>query len=514
MMLFLRILIALVFLFGCTLTGVSQEKGAIDIRIDINKTYQVISNFGASDAWSCQFVGNWPKPAKDTIADWLFSMDTLANGNPKGIGLSLWRFNIGAGSAQQGDASGIKDEWRRAESFIEKDNQYNWNRQQGQRWFLQAAKQRGVQQFVGFFNSPPVQFTTNGRAYANNGRCNIDSNHYNAFAGYSADVLKGIKQTTGIGLNYISPVNEPQWNWSDGGQEGCPYTNREISAVVKAFNTALLKNRLSTRILVLESGHHKYLWEDDDKTGKGNQVMAFFNPSSPCYIGDLSNTAKIMASHSYFTAAPLPKALEIRKKIAGSIAAVKGLDYWQSEYCILGDNAGEISGGKRDLGMNAALHVAKVIYADLVGGNAAAWQWWLAISPYDYKDGLIYVDKNKTAGNYTDSKMLWALGNYSRFVRPGMKRVYTDAPATDGVLVSAYKDEKAKKLVVVVVNGSSEGQVLMVKNLANKTISGNGKWNAYTTSDSKRLEKQVLYSGQVIISPQSIVTLETVYSDL
>ena len=514
MRLFSRISIALVFLFRCTLTGASQEKGAIDILIDINKTYQTIHNFGASDAWACQFAGNWPEPAKNTMADWLFSMDTLANGNPKGIGLSLWRFNIGAGSAGQGDSSGIRDEWRRAESFIENNKRYNWDRQQGQQWFLKAAKQRGVKEFLGFFNSPPVQFTTNGKAYANKGSCNIDSAHYGAFAAYSADVLKGIRKSTGIELGYISPVNEPQWDWSDGGQEGCPYTNREISGVVKALDAALLKNRLSTRILVPEAGEHKFLWEDAGKPGKGNQVTAFFNPSSSLYIGNLSHVAPIVASHSYFTAAPFAQAMATRQKIAQSVATLKGLDYWQSEYCILGGNAGEIDGGKRDLGMNAALHVAKVIYADLVGANARAWQWWLAISPYNYKDGLIYIDKNKTGGNYYDSKMLWALGNYSRFIRPGMKRVQAELPAADSILVSAYKDEKLKKLVVVVVNGSAGKHTVTVKNLAGNVTTVNGKWVVYTTSESKSLEKQVWPVEQVEIPPKSVVTLQTVYSDL
>ena len=511
--LFIRISFVLVVLFACPALSVAQEQGAIDIRIDIHKTYQTISNFGASDAWSCQNAGNWPQRAKDSIADWLFSMDTLANGNPKGIGLSLWRFNIGAGSAQQGDSSGISDEWRRAESFLEKDGRYNWKRQQGQLWFLQAARQRGVKQFLGFFNSPPVQLTINGKAYADKGRCNIDSSRYGAFAGYAADVVKGIKKTFGIGLDYISPVNEPQWDWSDGGQEGCPYSNREISAVVKAFNAALLKDRLATRIVVSESGHHKYLLADADKPGKGKQVEAFFDASSPFYIGNLSNVSSIIASHSYFSVAPAAEAMVLREKVAQRVASVKGLAYWQSEYCILGDNAGEINGAKRDLGMNAALHVARVTYSDLAIGNANAWQWWLALSPYNYKDGLIYIDKNKSGGNYSDSKMLWAFGNYSRFIRPGMVRVDA-AVGGDSVLVSAYKEEKKKKLVIVVINSGAEERLFTISSGTGNAISANGKWDVYTTSESKSLEKHTVPAGVVAISPRTVVTLETVYSDL
>src|SRR5690349_7168247 len=117
---------------GLLYQGMAMAQSAnapLTLTIDVNKTYQTIHNFSASDAWSCQFVGNWPDAKRNAMADWLFSMDTAANGNPRGIGLSMWRFNLGAGSSEQGSASGIRDEWRRAESFLEADGSYNWNKQ-------------------------------------------------------------------------------------------------------------------------------------------------------------------------------------------------------------------------------------------------------------------------------------------------------------------------------------------------------------------------------------------------
>ena len=48
---------------------------------------------------------------KTKVADWLFSTENHENGQPKGIGLSLWRFNVGAGSAEQGEASQIASPW-------------------------------------------------------------------------------------------------------------------------------------------------------------------------------------------------------------------------------------------------------------------------------------------------------------------------------------------------------------------------------------------------------------------
>ena len=73
--------------------------------IDTKHPQQTIEHFGASDAWSMQNIGLWPEEeAQKQIADWLFSTENDANGQPRGIGLSLWRFNLGAGSAEQGDS--------------------------------------------------------------------------------------------------------------------------------------------------------------------------------------------------------------------------------------------------------------------------------------------------------------------------------------------------------------------------------------------------------------------------
>ena len=81
--------------------------------------------------------------------------------------------------------------------------------------------------------------------------------------------------------------------------------------------------------------------------------------------------------------------------------------------------------GGRDLTIDTALRVARVIHCDLTLANASSWQWWLAVANEDYKSGLIYTDYRKPGDpeNILESKILWALGNYSRFIRPGMRRV-------------------------------------------------------------------------------------------
>jgi len=474
------------------------------LTIDSRQSFQTVEHFGASDAWACQFVGNWPAQKKEQMADWLFSRDTMADGSPKGIALSIWRFNLGAGSAQQGDSSGIKDEWRRAESLLAKDGRFDFNLQSGQQWFLQAAKQRGVSSFLAFLNSPPVKFTSNRRAYADSGRCNLAAGAYQSLAAYIATALKGLQQRNGIRFQYISPVNEPQWDWSDGGQEGNPYTNEQIAGLVRVLNTTLNESKLPAKIVVTESGHLKYLLETADKPGRGNQVIELMQPGGPNYIGNLSAVDKAIAGHSYFSTSTFSESIGIRKKLKERIASVKGSSYWQSEYCILGDNGGEINGQQRDTGMQSALYLARVIYADLVAANASSWQWWLAISPYNYKDGLIYIDKNKTDGSYTDSKMMWALGNYSRFIRPGMVRVAAELDASDSTcLVSAFRDAASRKTAIVIINSSEFPRMIHVKKKNGQSYK---KADIYITSDAGKL-KHSIRPDRIVLEPRSVTTL-------
>jgi len=498
-----KYLFTLITLFFAS-NGFSQQK-VTTINVDLNKTYQSIDNFGASDAWSVQFVGNWPDSKRNAIADLLFSSDTLKDGTPKGIGLSLWRFNLGGGSTQQGDQSGIKDEWRRAESFITSRGGFDWSRQAGQQWFLRAAKLRGVPQFLCFANSAPFQFTNNGKTFANHGNTNLSPQKYAAFANYLAKVIPGVEYRNGVKFQYVSPVNEPQWDWSDGGQEGCPFKNEEIAGLIHEISKSFVQQKVPTQIIIPEAGSIEYLYKDSDKPDKGSQINNFFKAGSANYVGRLPGVSSVIDAHSYFTTSPQTKAVQMREALADHVASVKGLKYWMSEYCILGDNEGEINGNKRDLGIEAALYLARVIHTDLTVANAAAWQWWTAISAYNYKDGLIYIDKDKADGNFYASKMLWALGNYSRFVRPGALRVEAKTLAADSsgqILISAYKRGKIFTAVVVNPNNAAVPVSLDINGGKVKLL------KSYTTSSDKALSPVVLHNQhQLLVDSRSITTI-------
>ncbi|MHC4676854.1 MAG: glycoside hydrolase, partial [Planctomycetota bacterium] len=436
----------------------------------------------------------------------------------KGIGLSSWRFNIGAGSSRQ---SHISDSWRRADTFLSTDySSYDWWRLPGQRWFLQAAKTRGAEQFTAFVNSPPINMTKNGNAYcdSSSGTTNLRSDRITDFAVYLATILQHFADYEGIVFNYISPFNEPNWNW-EGGQEGCRYYNSDIKQVVDILYPELQNQGLTTEIELPEAGDMGYLYGNSSE--RGDYIDSFFNASSSYYIGN--KIAGKVAGHSYFSCWPEDDRLVgMRETLRNKLNQYPGLEYWATEYCILIPSDWWVPeqywgyGNGRDLGIDPALWVARVIHHDLTVAQASAWQWWLGVSPYNYKDGLVYIDKDQIDGNYYESKMLWAMGNFSRFIRPGMKRValYRSDNATpddtvEDLMVSAYYKSDEGIVVVVFVNWADEDKPVEL-NFLGATL---GSLIPYVTKgNSNTQDNLTAYSAlkpddTIVVPARSVVTI-------
>lgn len=503
-----------------------------EISIDLNQELQTIEGFGASDAWICQMVGkNWPINKRNEIADLLFSKEVDSDGNPKGIGLSMWRFYVTAGSAEQGSNSNIASVWRRGECFQNPNGTYDWTKQAGQRWFLQAAKSRGVENFLAFTISPPVQMTANGKAFSSQRlNMNIKSGMLPNYADFLVETIDNLQRNEGITFDYLSPINEPQYEWMAGNdgqasQEGTPATNQEMFDFTKLLSDKLSAKSLKTEVVLGEAGSVNYLYENVNGENRDDQINAFFGPSST-NIAQLPNVKKVISGHSYWTTWPVSTQVSHREKLNNRLKQFGNLNYWQTEFCILEQpGVDEVPGGGgpgRDLGMKTALYVSRVIHNDIAVANATSWQWWLALSPGDFKDGLIYLDDGNSNGNngtqgdnyclndgfYRDSKLLWALGNYSRFVRPGMVRVQIPnqnaVSASTDIMLTAYKDTATKKLVIVAVNYSDAARSYKLK------LSGvlkNNELTPYVTSENSNLKKETnVKSDKFVIPARSIVT--------
>jgi O-glycosyl hydrolase len=525
MILFKHFVVSTFFLASIT-PGICQSEIPITLSANPSVEYQTIDGFGASDAWRCQFVGkNWPLEKRIQIADLLFSQEFDQQGNPRGIGLSLWRFYISAGTAEQGDSSGIANPWRRGECFQLPNGQYDWNKQAGQQWFLRAAKERGVDKLLAFPNAAPVHISANGKGFATTGHRNINlkPGGMAQYATFLADVLSYF-QEEGLAFDYLSPINEPQWEWNDGSQEGTPALNEEIYTLVKHLSHELSMRKLTTKIVIGEAGtigHASIPMKSVGMEGEGqdDQGRFFFDASSPFYIGDWPHVVSTISAHSYHSVWPVKKQVEYRQLVQNALNEVNpSLGYWMSEYCILQKNDELGSGGGRDLGMATALYVARIIHNDLTITNAQSWQWWTALSQVDYKDGLVYLDDGSkgTTGNMgghikslqhdgvvRDSKLLWTLGNFSRFVRPGMKRIECTpsliGDASTGLLISAYRNQAKKETVFVLINQGTKEHVIQ--------FNTRGSLTSYLTDASHNLSNFPQADHAITVPPRAVLTV-------
>lgn len=457
MKLFIRIILFL-FVF------LNVHSQSIEITIDPSVKYQTIESFGASDCWSVKDIGlYWSDDIKERVTKELFSSETFSDGSPQGIALTQWRFNLGAGS----DKDEAIEASRRTESFLnEAGDGYDWSKQAGQQWFIDKARVYGCEDFVAFSNSPLVQFTKNGKGYANVGEteANLLDDKYEAYAEYCADVMKYFEDK-GKGFKYFSPVNEPQYNWDGPGQEGTPWQNQNISKLVKELDKSFQKRGVQTKLLIAEAGDWTYLYQT--KARAGNQIYEFFDKKSSNYIGDLASVAPVIGGHSYWTTGTNSGTKNTRIQTYNK-AKEYNLSIFQTEYSML--SGGE--GLPEDLGQSTfidnALFLGKVIYSDLEHAQVTSWAYWTAfgIDLWGHKNRFFLIeavpgggpfDSMTNSGTTTASKNLWVLGNYSYFVRPGYTRVrLKGASDMAGLMGSAYLAPDSSRVVAVYVNASAE----------------------------------------------------------
>lgn len=473
-----------------------------------------MDGFGAADAWSMDPIGReWSAENCDRLADLLFRPD-------RGAGLSRWRFNIGAGGKWTDE---LWDPWRGAECFRRgAAAPLDWSQQAGQQRFLEAAMRRGVRHYTACVYSPPTWLTRNGHAHCGGvtGSSNLGEGRERDFSRFLADVLDHFIRTKHIPFRTLSPLNEPNWDW-DGGQEGCRYSVEDMKRLIRALHEELHRRGLAVELDLPESGDLGSMLddatyrrlvgsEDPGATYRGGAERR--GHKSREYVGEFLGSSDFrrclsgcVVGHSYWTDSG-PRMIQIRRSLRGDIDRhAPGGRYAMGEYCVMEH--------KRDLGMDMALRVARVIHADIVEAGAARWDWWLAVSPADYKDGLVYTDYRAGGGqNIIESRTLWALAHWSRYVRPGARRVEAALSADSALDVSlneaevwpsAFVAPGGEQLVAVIVNQSRERR--SVRSLVDRPVREVGA--IVTSAAAAMAEAPVLTGGRVDLPPRSITTL-------
>ncbi len=477
--------------------------------IDGEAQYQTMDGFGASACWWGQNVGGWNN-CKDILA--------LLYDGEKGIGLNIYRYNLGAGSVND---ESIYETRSRTETFLKDDGTYDFSADANAQNALSIAKTLAGDDLrvTLFANSPPVSLTKNGKGYSDAPEkdddpytTNLDSANYGRYADYLYDTAmyfidKGYKVTD------VSPINEPQYAWrgwhnADGSvsmnQEGCYYSEQDALALYKVLVDKFKDSdadKAGCKLSLFESGaaegrnttFSNYM---DVLLGRGKKNV-FNNIPLRRYFDKIS-------VHSYWSSTTTKKRCELLMQDRFS-----NYDIACTEYCQMTNdgNTGvmeliEKEGATNGMSIEYGTAMADVIIDDLVFLNAKEWDWWLGCSFGVYTDGLVYLN-NENHSDIQTSKRLWCLGNFSKFIDEGAVRI-ASCSGVKKLPNCAFKNPDGS--TVIVYSNSTEND--MKTSLQGIDF---GSCEVYTTSAEYDLEKTTdnttLTDNVISIPSQSVVTV-------
>lgn len=257
-----------------------------------------------------------------------------------------------------------------------------------------------------------------------------------AFPDYAAHLNEFVAfmKTNGVNIHAISIQNQP-----DAPMGTCRWSSDQILQFVREY-----AGRIDTKVISPES--YSYDKRIYDRILKDSTALANLD---------------ILGTNIYGTPLdgfPYPLA----------DAKAPGLERWMTEHFL------DVSSSTDN--WPDAMRVCLDIHNTMVEGNFSTFVWW----PLRGKAGPMLDDGTITRrGN--------CMAQYSKFIRPGSKRVEATRNPTAGVYVSAYA--KRDSLVVVAVNESGLPVTL--------NVSVKGGWEGierpvaqYTTSVAKRLMKK------------------------
>ncbi|WP_079078539.1 glycoside hydrolase [Streptomyces sp. CdTB01] len=428
---------------------------------------QTIDDIGASGAWWVDDLQHFEPEVQAEVAKLLFSR--------QGLALSSYRYNIGGGGVA------VTTPARAAEDFLNPDGSYDWSRDKGGRTFLRYAAKYGVKDLIGFVNSAPARWTTNGQSCGGQ----LKAENEGDYAKYVADVTDHFARQ-GVRLDYISPFNEPDNDFGSCGQEGMKVTVDQRDDIVRALGAEQRARKQKTSIIADESSQTTQFvselpqWISQPGTRQYVSALAHHTYNNP-NDGQLANvyeTSRTVGQKSWAT--------EI-------CCFGKGSTGWNQEYDPTIDNA---------------LLMSRIIYKDFASAHDSAFQWWVALasgygtSPTErndagWNDGLVYYDPDYATNGNQDlylTKRYYALGQYSKFVRPGsVAHNVTGAP--DGVEVSSY--ESGGKWVVVVNNHNTTDTPLNLHFNSGTPVRASQAVRTSATEDWAKVAKPSVSGGTV-----------------
>jgi glucuronoarabinoxylan endo-1,4-beta-xylanase len=358
---------------------------------DLCSTSQTIRGFGGSEAWD----GNVMSTPK---------INNLYGTTGAELGLSMMRVRIAPLSSwNTSTLTGSTSQWNtELQNAVEAVNAGSNVKVFATPWSAPASMKTNSSVNEG-------SLITTGTTYSDY------ANYLEAYAQYAA--------TQNVNLYAISMQNEPDWNpcpASDNGTgtgSGC-YESALWTAAQMHTWVANNASVLTVPLIMPES-------------------YGFYNAMSDPTLNDASAAAKvaIVGGHLYGGS---PYYYTLAKNL--------GKDVWMTEHTIY-----LASGETTTQSMTDALALAEEIHNSMVIGQYNAYvYWWIENSVGDnYYEG--FVDTTSSAN---PTPMGYAMGQFSRFIRPGYVRINATATPVSGVYLSAYSGTGGH-VTLVAINSTS-----------------------------------------------------------
>ncbi|KAG6829653.1 hypothetical protein H0H87_010566 [Tephrocybe sp. NHM501043] len=345
---------------------------------------QTFHGIGGSGAWWPNDLIHFPEATRQNLSNLLFSSS--------GLGLSSYRFNIGAGGVN------VSNPTRAPQTFYVSPGVYNFTRDAAGVYFLTQAASHGVTHLTAFANSAPAALTS-GRASCNGA---FVSGTGAAYGTYLADVIQHFRGQ-GIGIDLVSPMNEPDSNFgpSPCGQEGMQVVPSLRAEVINGLYDALSSRGLASTVGIIAD-------ESSSLSNAGNEYAS--------WLPQVINRVTALVHHTY----DFPSDSSYTSYISTTNRLYPGKATWMSEICCsLGnpDGTGKGWSGGYDPTITNALMFSGLVFQSLVLANETHYDFWtlvsnqLGCSPTSssscptvansngWNDGMIYYDPNYATNN-------------------------------------------------------------------------------------------------------------------
>ncbi len=407
---------ALLFAMSTIVGWFNIKPDCIMLKLDTICTEQEITGWGTSAAWWAQMAGKSEK-AED-YAKLLYSEE--------GLGLNVYRYNVGAGEKENPDSRLDRNSWRSTESFLVYNSEtgeyeYDWNQDAAAQKMLDMCLSYGcIDTVVLFANSPHYSMCVSGQASGGltPAASNLKKDCYDDFAEYMLDIAEYFIGK-GVPVKYISPINEPQWDWGGDwvGQEGCHYEIDEVIEVGKAFAAEIKERGLDVKLSLAESGQvGDHAMDCIDKIYENQDIV------------DVLGT---YSYHSYWT----DNNFTLKKAYGEYIHRnYRDVELEMSEWC-------ELPCEHTTDDIEGALIMARTISEDVTLTGVNSWSSWVGVNEdMTYADSMIGATYD--CNEYQIAKRYYAMAHFSKFVPAGSNAVNFDISIADITAEKAWWTEE------------------------------------------------------------------------